>query len=337
MLTETPLGNKHIVSARQFDKDWLEKFLFWVDRHQNFMPLEDYHRRHGTTVYMLFYEPSTRTRFSFTHAAHDLGMNVISTENAREFSSAVKGESLEDTIRVCCENGADIIVLRHPEAFSARRAEDVVEKYRYKTKIINAGDGANEHPTQALTDLYTIWADKGRVQDLNILVGGDLLHGRAARSLIFQHALFPGNRFIFFSPRAYGVGEDVKDFLRERGCMFREEDLLSEESLKTAEVVYWTRPQLERHTRKGLWSRARHFLRIHPFARPQRQYVFSTNELSLLSHEAIILHPLPRTEELPVEIDADPRARYFAQVGYGKLVRTALMMYMLNGFPQGSL
>ena len=173
---------------------------------------------------------------SFAAAGQHLGMSVVTTENAKEFSSAAKGETLEDTIRVLCEYKPDIIVIRHYETDAARHAAAVST-----VPIINAGDGLGQHPTQALLDLYTILVEKGRTKDLNVVIGGDLAHGRTARSLTYLLTKFPSNHITFVSPEELKVGQDIKDYLKSKGTDFSEStDLVP---LKDADVVYWTRVQ----------------------------------------------------------------------------------------------
>jgi aspartate carbamoyltransferase catalytic subunit len=262
-------------------------------------------------LFSVFYEPSTRTRMSFSAAAQHLGMSVVVTENAKEFSSAIKGESLEDTIRVLGEYFPDVIALRHHENGAAERAAKVST-----VPIINAGDGSGQHPTQALLDLYTIHQALGRIEDLTVVIGGDLAHGRTARSLAYLLAKFPRVRIRFVAPPDLRIGTDIKDHLAERQVPFTEEEAL-DDALRACDVVYWTRIQRER------------FDATDQQEQPLR-YVIGPREMALLGPRAILLHPLPRLDEIPVEVDADPRAWYFRQAGNGMVIRMALLEWMLE-------
>jgi len=183
----------------------------------------------GGTMYEIFYEPSTRTRFSFWAAAKLLGMDVCYSESAGQFSSAVKGETLEHSIRVLAGQNVQAIVIRHPETGAAERAADVVDKYYPgKVSIINAGDGRGQHPTQALLDVYTIWRKFGRVDDLTVAIGGDLANGRTCRSLAYLLSKFSGIKLIFIAPPELSMGDDILAHLKESGISWRvETDLKS--------------------------------------------------------------------------------------------------------------
>lgn len=266
------------------------------------------------TVFTVFYEPSTRTRMSFDVAVKRLGGNVITTENAKDFSSAIKGETLEDTVRVLCEYRPDIIVLRHHETGAAERAAAVSS-----VPIINAGDGRGQHPTQALLDMYTIRRHFTSLNGLTILIGGDLANGRTARSLIYLFSKFcPETRFIFISPDELRLGDDMKNHLTEHNIQFRESRELKP-NLEFADVVYWTRIQKERLTN----------VRYEDVA---DQFMLGRTELKLMESNAIIMHPLPRVNEIQTEVDSDPRAVYFEQAGNGMYIRMALMEWVLNIF-----
>lgn len=301
---------QHILSARQFDTAELETLFEYTDEiHQEYTAdRRSLLGRHpGEGVATLFYEPSTRTRLSFEAAAQGLGAYVLSTENAGEFSSAIKGESIEDSIRTAgCY--ADVIVLRHPEKGAAERAAAVQAK-----PIINAGDGTGEHPTQALLDLYTIRSEAGKLQDLHVVVGGDLKHGRTARSLSQLLSAYPGNRLSFVSVPELGMGQDVKDHLAQTNTRYDETDNMFD-VLHNADVVYWTRLQKER------------------LADPTVESSFVINQAALqaMPEHAVIMHPLPRVHEIEPSVDADPRAAYFRQVQNGLFVRMALLDTMLS-------
>lgn len=264
-------------------------------------------QRHlGYVAATLFYEPSTRTRLSFESASQRLGMNIISTENAKEFSSAIKGESIEDSTKVL-GGYADIIIMRHHETGAADRAAAVST-----VPIINAGDGKGEHPTQALLDLYTIKNEKGRLNDLHVVIGGDLAHGRTARSLAQMLSIYDGNRVSFVSTPELRVGDDIKEHLRQKGMEFTETDDMFA-PLHDADVVYWTRLQKERLADQNIES----------------SFQINQAALQVMPPDAIIMHPLPRVDEIEVSVDADRRAAYFRQAENGLFVRMALIDELL--------
>jgi aspartate carbamoyltransferase catalytic subunit len=229
----------HIIEAQQFDVPTLDKLFEITEKMEKVVKeggISDYHNRIMST---LFYEPSTRTRFSFETAMHRLGGRVISTENAREFSSVSKGETLEDTIRIL--NGyADVIVMRHNEVGAARRAAAVST-----VPIINAGDGAGQHPTQALLDLYTIRKEIGKINGLRIAMVGDLAQGRTVRSLAYLLSKYRDIRMYFVAPQLLRMKEDILEHLRERKVEYIEEEELAK-VLPEVDVVYQTRIQKER-------------------------------------------------------------------------------------------
>ena len=300
---------RHVVAVGQFDRPAIER-LFEVadcmrDLPRQATPLA------GFTLATIFYEPSTRTRLSFETAMHKLGGNVISTENAREFSSAIKGESVEDTVRIV-GGYADAIVIRHHEQGSAHRAATVST-----VPILNAGDGPGEHPSQALLDLYTIGHELGRIDGLRVALVGDLRFGRTARSLARLFRLTTGTELVFVSPPAVPMGDDVRFELDQSGVPYRDEPDLNA-VLPYVDVVYQTRVQKERFTTPGEYEAAR------------GQYVIDANAMQCLNPEAVLLHPLPRVDEITTDVDADPRAAYFRQAHNGVFVRMALLQHVLG-------
>ncbi len=226
---------------------------------------------------------------------------MISTENAGEYSSAIKGETLEDTIRTV-NAYADAVVIRHKETGAADRAAAVST-----VPIINAGDGKGEHPTQALLDLYTIQREKGRLDSLRIVIGGDLAHGRTARSLAQVVSLYRGNHITFVSVPELQIGDDIKLYLSRHGTTHHETDNLLA-ALKDADVVYWTRLQKERLSNPALES----------------SFVIDEKALKAMPKDTVIMHPLPRVKEIAAAVDTDPRAAYFRQVENGLYIRMAL-------------
>jgi aspartate carbamoyltransferase catalytic subunit len=260
----------------------------------------------------LFYEPSTRTRFSFESAMHRLGGSVVSTENAAEFSSVAKGETLEDTVRIL--NGyADVLVLRHHEVGSAKRAASVS-----RIPVINAGDGAGQHPTQALLDLYTIHKEIGSIDGLRIAMVGDLAQGRTVRSLAYLLSKFQNIRIYFAAPPLLKMKEDILDHLREKRVWYTEETDL-DKVLPEVNVVYQTRIQKERFGD-----------RIADYEQCRGVYLINAESLRLMKADAIVMHPLPRLEEISMEVDRDPRAAYFRQAQNGLYVRMALLTMVLR-------
>ena len=309
---------RHVLYSQQFDRPILDGLFGRADEFRRRMPvpseklaLTQLHR--GKTLFSVFYEPSTRTRMSFSAAAQHLGMNVVATENAREFSSAVKGETLEDTIRVLCEYYPDVIALRHYETGAAERAAR-----HSSVPIINAGDGAGQHPTQALLDLYTIHQALDAIDGLTVTIGGDLANGRTARSLAYLLAKFERIRILFVAPDSLRMGADIKEHLQEKGVTFAEEPRL-EAALPQSDVVYWTRVQRERLDPDEAGDDA------------LAAFVIGPAQLELMKPDAVLMHPLPRLTEIPPEVDSDPRVWYFRQAGNGMFIRMALLEWIFEG------
>lgn len=300
---------RHVVEVGQFDREGVEALFQRADRMRD-LP-RDARPLAGRILATIFYEPSTRTRLSFESAMLRLGGGVISTENAREFSSAIKGETIEDTIRIV-EGYADAIVLRHYEQGAARRAAAVAS-----VPVLNAGDGPGEHPTQALLDLYTIGHELGRIDGLRIALVGDLRFGRTARSLALLCRLTKATELVFVSPPAVPMGDDVRAALDAAGIRYRDEPNL-DRVLGDVDVVYQTRIQRER------------FATEEEYAASRGVYVIDRNAMARLSPDAIVLHPLPRVDEIAPEVDADPRAAYFRQAKNGVFIRMALLRDLLD-------
>jgi len=302
----------HVIEAQQFDLPTISKLFEVAAEMENLVARggsDDFRSRLMAT---LFYEPSTRTRFSFEAAMHRLGGRVISTENAAEFSSVAKGETLEDTVRIM--NGyADVIVLRHSEVGAARRAAAVS-----RVPIINAGDGVGQHPTQALLDLYTIHKEIGSIDGLKIAMVGDLAQGRTVRSLAYLLSKFKDIKMYFVAPPLLKMKEDILEHLREHGTWFTEETML-DRVLPEVDVVYQTRVQKERFGD-----------RIADYESCRGIYVINQDSLRLMKSNAIIMHPLPRLDEISMEVDQDRRAAYFRQAQNGLFVRMALLKALLS-------
>jgi aspartate carbamoyltransferase catalytic subunit len=265
----------------------------------------------GKILASLFYEPSTRTRLSFESAMQRLGGMVVSTENARDFSSAIKGETLEDTVRIV-ECYADTIVLRHFDNDASERAASVAA-----VPVINAGSGAGQHPTQALLDVYTIERELGRVDGVTVAMVGDLKHGRTVRSLSYLLGKFKNIRIVFVSPQALHVGADIKEYLDRHGVSYAETERL-DQALKIADVLYQTRIQKER------------FEDPHEYEKYKGVYQVDKTTARLMRQGAILMHPLPRVDEIAPEVDSLPQAVYFKQAKYGVLTRMALLKWVLG-------
>ncbi len=301
---------QHVLTADQFTPEELAQLFDQADTMRTLSAdpkgCQELARKHvGKQMCSLFYEPSTRTRISFETAALKLGMGVVSTENASEFSSAAKGETIEDTIRVLGEYGFSAVVIRHPVTGEVARAARVSQ-----VPIINAGDGKGDHPTQSLLDIYTIYRQFGRLDNLRVVMGGDLLNGRTVRSLAQILAKYPGNHLTFVSLPELQMGKDIKTALQASGTGFDETDTM-EAAFAGADVLYWTRLQKERLESSNSLTTG--------------GFTITTRSLNALPQQAIILHPLPRVDEIAPEVDADPRAKYFEQAGNGLYIRMALL------------
>lgn len=311
---------KHILVAEQFDQDQLSDIFDQADQFRESDILiadrrEVMQKHFGRVVLSMFYEPSTRTRFSFGIAAKKLGIAVEGTENAAEFSSAAKGESIEDTIRVFNEYGVDAINLRTKEEGHASLAASVS-----RSAIVNGGDGKAEHPTQAVLDMYTIKNELGQLDGLKVVIGGDLAHGRTARSLALLLSKYSDNQISFVSTPELQVGNDIKVRLTEDGTKFEETSEMYD-ALREADVVYWTRLQLERLDSTEKLSIG------------QEGFVLDVASLAVLPSDAIIMHPLPRQDEIPATTDTDPRSKYFRQAGNGLYVRMAMLDSIMSELP----
>jgi len=274
-------------------------------------PDEYSHVCNGKKLATLFYEPSTRTRLSFEAAMLNLGGNVLGFQSAAS-SSASKGESVADTIRVIsCY--ADIAAIRHPK----EGAPLVASKFS-GIPVINAGDGGHQHPTQTLTDLMTIRSLSGRLENMTVGLCGDLKFGRTVHSLINALVRYPGIRFVLISPPELSIPEYVRqDVLKANNIEFREVGDL-DQALPDLDILYMTRVQKER------------FFNEEDYIRLKDCYVLTNEKMKLAKKNMWILHPLPRVNEISVEVDSDPRAAYFKQVRYGMFVRMALIMTLLE-------
>ena len=268
------------------------------------------HKCEGKKLATLFYEPSTRTRLSFEAAMLELGGSVLGFSSA-DSSSATKGESVADTIRtVQCY--ADIVAMRHPKEGAAK-----VASLHADIPVINAGDGGHQHPTQTLTDLLTIRTLKGELGNFTIGLCGDLMFGRTVHSLIRALMRYENITFVLISPNELKIPDYLREMLIARNIPFREVERL-EKVIGDLDILYMTRVQRER------------FFNEEDYVRLRDSYILDTAKMKLAKPDMIVMHPLPRVNEIAVEVDKDPRACYFKQVLYGKYVRMALIMKMLG-------
>jgi aspartate carbamoyltransferase catalytic subunit len=258
----------------------------------------------------LFFEPSTRTRLSFEAAMIELGGDVIGFSTA-DASSAAKGESVSDTVRTV-ECYADIIAMRHPKEGSS-----LVATRQLKIPLINAGDGGHQHPTQTLTDLLTISQLKGRLSNLTVGFCGDLKFGRTVHSLIRALSRHTGIRFVLISPNELKVPRYVKEDILAQGGSYLQVDKL-EEVIGTLDVLYMTRVQRER------------FFNEEEYVRLKDSYILNKQKMDMAKENMIVMHPLPRVNEISIEVDTDERAVYFKQAMYGKFIRMALILKLLG-------
>lgn len=303
---------KHIIESQQFDRDLLDVVLETADRMKADLSGDKSFANalNGKIMASVFYEPSTRTRFSFESAMIRLGGRVITTENAREFSSAAKGESLHDSTRVM--NGyADVIVMRHNDAGSAAKAAEVST-----VPVINAGDGAGQHPTQALLDLFTIKSCFKGVNGIKIAMVGDLRYGRTVRSLSYLLTKYNNLEIFFVSPPVCRMEADIKDYLDRNNVKWQEEDDLARVA-PLVDCIYMTRIQKERFHDPDDYKEA------------AGKYILTMDKVNAMKSNAIIMHPLPRVDEIPNEVDDDPRAKYFEQAQNGVYIRMALLYLLL--------
>jgi aspartate carbamoyltransferase catalytic subunit len=301
--TQVPI--RHLTGPHTLDRALIEHLLERAAGFERATEIEP-GRRSGRLLATVFYEPSTRTRFSFEAAMYRLGGQVLSAENATRASSAAKGESLEDAIRVI-SGYADGIVLRHPEVGAAERAAQVAT-----VPVISAGDGPGHHPTQALLDLYTIKKELGRLDHLRVGLAGDLRNGRTVRSLALLLSRFPGNELVLISPPGLRMGEDIVTSLENaRQGLAETADLIG--AISGLDVLYQTRIQAERFESSDEYERHRDV------------YVVTAEVMRQLPEHAILMHPLPRLGEIDPLVDADPGAAYFRQARNGLWVRMAVL------------
>lgn len=301
---------RHLLSPLDFTVDETQKLLDLAkDISEN--PKKYSKCCDGLKLATLFYEPSTRTRLSFEAAMLNLGGSILGFSSA-DSSSAAKGESVSDTISVIsCY--ADICAMRHP-----KEGAPLVASTKSSIPVINAGDGGHQHPTQTLTDLLTIYCLKGDIKNMTIGLCGDLKFGRTVHSLIESLVRYEGIKFILISPKELRVPDYIReDVLDKHGVEYKEFENL-DEIMGELDILYMTRVQRERFFNEDEYLRMKDF------------YILDTAKMSLAKDDMIVLHPLPRVNEISVEVDEDPRAAYFKQAQYGVYVRMALIMTLLE-------
>lgn len=303
------METKHLIDPMDLSISDIGEILDLADRIMA-NPQAYSHKCAGKKLATLFFEPSTRTRLSFEAAMMELGGNVLGFSSA-DSSSAAKGESVADTVRtVQCY--ADIIAMRHPKEGSAKVAATFAD-----IPIINAGDGGHQHPTQTLTDLLTIRKNHKRLDNITLGLCGDLKFGRTVHSLIRAMTRYDNVTFYLISPNELRVPEYILEALRRHSIRFFEVERL-ESVIGELDILYMTRVQRER------------FFNEEDYVRLRDSYILDRAKMSMAKPDMIVLHPLPRVNEISVEVDSDPRAKYFEQVLCGKFVRMALMLKLLD-------
>jgi len=301
---------RHLISPMDFSVEELDDLLVLAKDIEDH-PQKYAHACDGKKLATCFYEPSTRTRLSFEAAMLNLGGSVLGFSSA-DSSSAAKGESVSDTIRVIsCY--ADICAMRHP-----KEGAPLVASLHATIPVINAGDGGHQHPTQTLTDLLTINNLKGRLDNLTIGLCGDLKFGRTVHSLIRALVRYPGIRFLLISPSELRLPDYIREGVLDQLNIPYEEVVRLEEAMPELDILYMTRVQRER------------FFNEEDYIRMKDYYILNREKMTLAPDDMLILHPLPRVNEISTEIDDDPRAAYFKQAQYGVYVRMALILTLLG-------
>lgn len=300
------MKRKSLISIGDFSK---EEILHVLETAKEFEQNKEQDFLHGKVIGSLFFEPSTRTRLSFETAINRLGAKVIGFSDATNTSQS-KGETLKDTIKMV-SNYVDMIVMRHPLEGSSRYASEVAS-----VPVINAGDGANQHPSQTLLDLYSIMQTQGRLEGLTINMVGDLKYGRTTHSLLQAMSHF-NPKFVFTSPEELRMPDEYKDFLKSKGIEYVETDSL-EQHLNDCDILYMTRVQQER------------FTDLMEYERVKDTYRLEASMLSSVKPNMKILHPLPRVTEIDQDVDETKYAYYFKQAENGLYIRMAIISYLLG-------
>ncbi|MBN1925916.1 MAG: aspartate carbamoyltransferase [Prolixibacteraceae bacterium] len=301
------MQKRDLISITDFDK---EEYLRIMELAKGFEEKPNQDLLKGKVVATLFYEPSTRTRLSFETAINRLGGKIIGFSDSSS-SSVTKGETLHDTIRMV-SNYADLIVMRHPLEGSARYASEVS-----KVPVINAGDGANQHPTQTLLDMYSIIKTQGRLDDINIFMVGDLKYGRTVHSLLMALSEFDNPIFNFVAPPELAMPDEYKRFLTSKGIRFFEHREFTS-IISEADIIYMTRVQKERFNDPIEYEKVKNV------------YILRNKMLNNTKPTMKILHPLPRVNEINADVDENPKAYYFTQAENGVYTRQAIISHLMG-------
>ena len=301
------MSKKSLISITDFSK---EEYLKIMDLSEKFEANPSQSLLKGKVIATLFFEPSTRTRLSFETAINRLGGKIIGFSDSNS-SSVSKGETLHDTIRMV-SNYADMIIMRHPLEGSARYAAEVAS-----VPVINAGDGANQHPSQTLLDMYSIRKTQGRLDDINLFLVGDLKYGRTVHSLLMAMSQFRNPIFNFVAPPELAMPDEYKLFLSQKGIRYFEH-LEFNNIINQADIIYMTRVQKER------------FIDPVEYEKVKNVYILRNEMLSGTKPTVKILHPLPRINEIHIDVDNNPKAYYFDQAKNGVFTRMAIISHLLN-------
>jgi len=297
---------KNLISMRDLDKD---QILTLIDLAEKIEKKEKQPDMRGRVMASLFFEPSTRTQLSFDTAMKRLGGEVIKMSGTKG-TSVEKGETLSDTVRIINQY-SDIIVVRHPNEGAARYISEQVN-----IPVVNAGDGSNQHPSQSMLDLYSIYKTQGKLNDLTIALVGDLKYGRTVHSLVYALSTF-SPKFIFISPESLAMPDYIKEELSRLGVNFKESENL-DEVVNNLDIMYVTRIQKER------------FADLQDYERVKNAYIIRAAQLENVKKNFKILHPLPRVNEIHVDVDALPAAYYFQQAGNGVFMRQSILSTLLG-------
>lgn len=301
------MENRSLVTIADYSK---EKILYMIEMAKQFEKVPNRRLLHEKVIATLFFEPSTRTRLSFETAANRLGARVIGFADPKATSSS-KGESMKDTV-IMVSSYADVIVMRHHLEGAARYASEVS-----LTPIVNAGDGANQHPSQTMLDLYSIYKTQGTLENLNIHLVGDLKYGRTVHSLLMAMRHF-NPTFNFISPEELKMPEEYKLYCKEHGIKYVEHTDFSEDTIADADILYMTRVQKER------------FTDLMEYERVKNVYILRNKMLDHTRQNLRILHPLPRVNEIAYDVDESPKAYYFQQAQNGLYAREAILCDVLG-------
>jgi aspartate carbamoyltransferase catalytic subunit len=301
------MSKKNLISITDFSK---EEYLKIMDLSRQFEENPSQSLLKGKVIATLFFEPSTRTRLSFETAINRLGGKIIGFSDSNS-SSVSKGETLHDTIKMV-SNYADLIIMRHPLEGSARYAAEVAD-----VPVINAGDGANQHPSQTLLDMYSIMKTQGRLDDINLFMVGDLKYGRTVHSLLMAMSQFKNPIFNFVAPPELAMPDEYKLYLSNKGIRYFEH-LEFNDIINQADIIYMTRVQKER------------FIDPVEYEKVKNVYILKNEMLANTKPTVKILHPLPRINEIHTNVDSNPKAYYFTQARNGVFTRMAIISHLLN-------